>query len=113
MKNRSLLFSLGIAVAFSGLVSCGKTETAVADKNDPSFKEDFDAISKSVSKGWVVANNSKPIGTAGMMERLDHPILIILKALKGMFLNREMSLQWLLPIAATAVLPSATGLYHL
>ncbi|HOZ77609.1 MAG TPA: choice-of-anchor J domain-containing protein [Ferruginibacter sp.] len=68
MKNKLLLFSLGIAVAFSGLVSCGKTETAVADKNDPSFKEDFDAISKSVSKGWVVANNSKPIGTAGWVD---------------------------------------------
>lgn len=68
MKNKSILFSIGIAIAFSGLVSCGKTETAAAKKNDPSFKEDFDALSKSVSKGWVIANNSKPIGTAGWVD---------------------------------------------
>lgn len=62
MKNTSLLFSLCIAVAFSSLVSCGKKDTA-AVVNDPSFGEDFDTLSKAVSRGWVIANNSKPIGT--------------------------------------------------
>lgn len=68
MKKTSLLFSLGMAVVLSGLVSCGKTETAAVKKADPSFKEDFDAISKAVGKGWVVANNSKPIGTTGWVD---------------------------------------------
>lgn len=62
MKNKSLLFSLGIAIAFGSLVSCGKKDTAVA-AHDPSFGEDFDTLSKAIGRGWVIANNSKPIGT--------------------------------------------------
>lgn len=67
MKNKSLLFSLGIAVAFSSLISCGKKDTA-AVVNDPSFTEDFDTLSKAVSRGWVIANNSKPIGTVAWVQ---------------------------------------------
>lgn len=62
MKNTSLLFSLSVAVVLSTLVSCGKKDTA-AVVNDPSFGEDFDSLNKAVSRGWVIANNSKPIGT--------------------------------------------------
>jgi len=62
MKNKSILFSLGIAIALSSLVSCAKKDTAAA-VNDPSISEDFDTLSKAVGRGWVIANNSKPIGT--------------------------------------------------
>ena len=63
MKYKSLLFSLAIAVAVTGMVSCGSKESTVTKVNDPSFGEGFDTLSKAVSKGWVIANNSKPIGT--------------------------------------------------
>ncbi|CAN5627107.1 hypothetical protein BH11BAC3_BH11BAC3_34320 [soil metagenome] len=31
---------------------------------DYSFTEEFDTVSSSISRGWIIANNSKPIGTA-------------------------------------------------
>ena len=59
MKNKILLFSLAAVIV---IASCGKKDT-VSTVNDPSFTEDFDTLSKAIGRGWVIANNSKPIGT--------------------------------------------------
>lgn len=63
MKNKSLLFSFAIAIIVTGILSCGKEKAAVTVVNDPSFGEGFDTLSKTISRGWIIANNSKPIGT--------------------------------------------------
>lgn len=65
MKNKSLFFSFVFLVIAAGLFSCGKSdsETSVPKANDPSFTEDFDSLGKAVNRGWVIANNSRPIGT--------------------------------------------------
>jgi hypothetical protein len=59
MKNKFLILSLAAAAIF---FSCAKKDT-VTTVSDPSFTEDFDTLSKAVGRGWVIANNSKPIGT--------------------------------------------------
>lgn len=54
-----VVLALSSSVLFS---SCAKDETAPA-KTDFSFVEEFDTISKVVSRGWVITNNTKPLGT--------------------------------------------------
>jgi hypothetical protein len=68
MKNKSLLFSIAVAFILTGFISCGKTNDESAVINDPSFSENFDDVKKAVNKGWILANNSKPIGTIGWVQ---------------------------------------------
>ncbi len=60
--------------AAAGVVSCTKEsapkETVIAPPvfppaQNPSFVEEFDNVGDLVSKGWVLRNNSNPIGTTG------------------------------------------------
>lgn len=62
MKHKILSFSVISFFAAMAFVSCGKKETTVT-AIDPSFSEEFDTLSSSVKRGWVIANNSRPIGT--------------------------------------------------
>lgn len=62
MKHTILSFSILTFFAAATIVSCGKKDTAtVAD--DASFSEEFDTLSNAVQRGWVIANNSRPLGT--------------------------------------------------
>jgi len=65
MKNKPLLLSFAFAALLVGMASCGKNDSvnSTTKVNDPSFTEDFDSLSKAVSRGWVIANNSRPLGT--------------------------------------------------
>jgi len=67
MKNKLLVFSLLFITAVAVTVSCTK-EAAVPPSTDFSFSESFDTVSAAVAKGWVIANNSKPIGTIGWLQ---------------------------------------------
>ena len=46
------------------LFSCEKEEYKVAEppKPDPSFVEEFDLVQDAIKKGWVMSNNSSPVG---------------------------------------------------
>ncbi len=67
MKNKTLLFPLLFSAVIIGAVSCGKKDT-VTTVNDPSFGEEFDTLSKAVANGWVIKNNSKPLGTLSWVQ---------------------------------------------
>jgi hypothetical protein len=62
MKNKFLTFIALISISATALVSCGKDETTTA-KTDFSFTEEFDSVANTVARGWVISNNSKPLGT--------------------------------------------------
>ena len=69
MKNKSLLSLLLIVVVIFVAASCSKDGNSSSEAStDYSFKEEFDTVSKAVSKGWVIANNTKPIGTIGWIQ---------------------------------------------
>jgi hypothetical protein len=55
---------LAVVTAFN---ACTKEE-AVAVPVDHSFSENFDSVRNAVAKGWVLANNTKPIGTYGWVQ---------------------------------------------
>jgi hypothetical protein len=63
MKQRLIavliLFGAIVLITFA----C-KKEAAVEEKTEYSFTEEFDTVSNSIARGWVIANNTKPIGTA-------------------------------------------------
>ncbi|MEO5893883.1 MAG: choice-of-anchor J domain-containing protein [Ferruginibacter sp.] len=63
MKNRFILL-LSFFVAILIIAFACKKEPVVTTPVDYSFAEEFDTVSNSIARGWVVANNSKPIGTA-------------------------------------------------
>lgn len=62
MKNKLTLFILLCCTVVLVAVSCTKDKMA-QPSTDFSFSESFDTVSVAVAKGWVIANNSKPIGT--------------------------------------------------
>lgn len=63
MKNKWMIFFLSFTAVVLIVLAC-KKETATAPVVNYSFNEEFDTVSNSLSRGWVIANNSKPIGTA-------------------------------------------------
>lgn len=67
MKNKLPVYIFLFCVLIAGLVSCGKKDTVVT-VSDPSFGEDFDNMSNALKNGWVIRNNSKPIGTLGWVQ---------------------------------------------
>jgi hypothetical protein len=67
MRNRILLFTLLFSAIIIGMASCDKKET-VSTTSDPSFGEEFDTLSNAVKRGWVIKNNSKPIGTLSWVQ---------------------------------------------
>jgi hypothetical protein len=65
MKNKIILL-VGVFAAIIIIVfSCAKKDSPVTITTDFSFTEEFDTVSKAVAKGWVIKNNTKPIGTIG------------------------------------------------
>jgi hypothetical protein len=65
MKNKFIL-PVGIfAAIIVSIFSCGKTDSTVTATTDFSFTEEFDTVSKAVAKGWVIKNNTRPLGTIG------------------------------------------------
>jgi hypothetical protein len=64
MKNKLPLLLVLFAAVIITSVSCEK-KSIPASLTDPSFGEEFDTVSTAVSRGWVIANNTKPIGTIG------------------------------------------------
>lgn len=71
MKNK-FAFLVGIAVTCSAaFVSCSKNEAAPVS-TDYSFTEEFDTIGKVVSRGWVIANNTKPLGTISWIQGFNY-----------------------------------------
>ena len=63
MKNRLILFFSFFTAAVLIAIAC-KKEATMATPVNYSFAEEFDTVSNSVKRGWVIANNTKPIGTA-------------------------------------------------
>lgn len=69
MKNKLLSFPSLLLLSVLLAMGCGKDEKkSAAPVTDFSFKEEFDSVSKAVARGWVIANNSKPIGTMSWMQ---------------------------------------------
>ncbi len=70
MKNRFLLIVVLFALVIAVMNACSKT--GGSDTQEPtadySFTEEFDTVSRAVGRGWVIANNSKPIGTMSWMQ---------------------------------------------
>jgi hypothetical protein len=67
MKNNiALAFALIVAATIT-ILACTKDTAAVAS-TDFSFSEGFDTVSKAVDRGWVIANNTKPIGTMAWVQ---------------------------------------------
>lgn len=67
MRNRILLFPLLFSAIIIIAASCGKKET-VSTVNDPSFSEEFDSLSIAVKNGWIIKNNTKPLGTLSWVQ---------------------------------------------
>ena len=65
-KNIAVLFILIVAATIF-IVACTK-EAAPLPSTDYSFSEGFDTVSKSIDRGWVIANNTKPIGTMAWVQ---------------------------------------------
>ncbi len=68
MKNKLPLLFVFFAAVIITTISCSKQSSAAASPTDYSFSEEFDTVSTAVAKGWVLANNSKPIGTYGWVQ---------------------------------------------
>lgn len=67
MKKNFAIFT-GLALTCTiAFMSCSKDEAKVAS-TDYSFTEEFDTITKVVSRGWVIANNTRPLGTISWMQ---------------------------------------------
>src|SRR6478735_2451054 len=65
MKN-ILTFLIGVMViVVITIISCAKKDSPAIITTDFSFSEEFDTVSKAVAKGWVIKNNTKPLGTIG------------------------------------------------
>jgi len=63
MKNRLiLLFSIFTLIVI--IIFACKKEAVLGPRVDYSFTEEFDTVSNSIGRGWVIANNTRPIGTA-------------------------------------------------
>jgi len=65
MKN-ILTFLIGVMVTVvMTIISCAKKDSPAIITTDFSFSEEFDTVSKAVAKGWVIKNNTRPLGTIG------------------------------------------------
>lgn len=64
MKNKIATAIMILAVIELVTYSCGK-QNDVPLKIDYSFTEEFDTVATAIEKGWVIKNNTKPIGTVG------------------------------------------------
>ncbi|MEP7110993.1 MAG: choice-of-anchor J domain-containing protein [Ferruginibacter sp.] len=69
MKNRMILLLLFFAAMVIITFACKKDPVLVPPVNY-SFEEEFDTVSNSILRGWVIANNTKPIGTASWKQGL-------------------------------------------
>ena len=67
MKNTFTLLTLFIAIIVVIAISCAKESKALV-AIDYSLSEEFDTVSNAIAKGWVIANNTKPIGTMGWVQ---------------------------------------------
>ena len=71
MKNKFLQLFVLLASVIALVMACSKntdSNTILQLPTDYSFTEEFDTISKTIANGWVIANNSKPIGTMTWMQ---------------------------------------------
>lgn len=64
MKNKLFLFIGFFASVIIIAIACKKETGNVGTPPNYSFTEEFDTVQNSIKRGWVIANNSKPIGTA-------------------------------------------------
>jgi len=55
----------GLTAIIIMVFSCAKKDAPAYGNTDFSFTEEFDTVSKAVAKGWVIKNNSRPLGTVG------------------------------------------------
>lgn len=60
MKRYFQILLLGSLI--TGMGACDKKDTTTP-VNDPSFIEGFDKLSDAVARGWVIKNNTRPLGT--------------------------------------------------
>ncbi|HMO60687.1 MAG TPA: choice-of-anchor J domain-containing protein [Ferruginibacter sp.] len=60
-----LFISMAIGIAACTKKDVNSTLPAVTDY---SFSEDFDTVSKAVARGWMIVNNTKPIGTMAWVQ---------------------------------------------
>src|SRR4051812_5784295 len=51
-------------IAAGILVACRKHNTPPVEKPVYSWLEEFDTLQTALNKGWVVTNNSRPLGTS-------------------------------------------------
>jgi hypothetical protein len=65
MKNKLTILIVMIVAIVVTIISCAKKDLPVTTVTDFSFTEEFDTVSKAIAKGWVIKNNTKPLGTIG------------------------------------------------
>ncbi len=63
MKHKLIILFSFFAAIILIAIAC-KKEPVVATPVNYSFTEEFDTVANSIKRGWVIANNTKPIGTA-------------------------------------------------
>ncbi len=71
MKQKHFLIAILFIATALYIVACSKdgiTNGNVPPKTDYSFTEEFDTVSKAVAKGWMIVNNSRPIGTMAWVQ---------------------------------------------
>ena len=68
MKNKFIRLLVLFAVIIITVFSCSKKDSLVTTTTDFSFTEEFDTVTKAVAKGWVIKNNTQPLGTIGWMQ---------------------------------------------
>jgi hypothetical protein len=67
MKYKFFVF-IGIpAAAMLIIFSCSKQQQTMQPV-DYSFTEEFDTVSNAIAKGWMITNNTKPLGTISWMQ---------------------------------------------
>jgi len=70
MKNRNIAFGALLLATVFGAAACSKDSVATPEKpvvvaTPTSFVEDFNNVGSLTAKGWVIKNNSIPIGQSG------------------------------------------------
>ncbi len=62
--KRNLIKICAVIILTGGLFAACKEDVPVVTPKNWSFVEEFDTISTALAKGWIVTNNSKPIGSS-------------------------------------------------
>ena len=67
-KNFTLPIIVAAIAASAVIVACEKDYVAPVEQPDASWTEEFDTLQNAMDRGWVVVNNSRPLGATSWMQ---------------------------------------------